>query len=90
MLLRTQLAQEKASFAIVKQELRDQAVREVGVAKAAHSRQAKELEVKLKAVAAEKGRLEAGLGEATTKLKCKLRDSASSDKAGFKLTVLRV
>ena len=36
MLLRTQLAQEKASFAIVKQELRDHTAKEVSVAKAAH------------------------------------------------------
>ena len=69
MLLRTQLAQEKASFAIVKQELRDQAAREVGVAKAAHKKQVKGLEGKLKVAAAERGRLETELGDTIAKLK---------------------
>ena len=71
MLLRTQLAQEKASFAIVKQELQDQAVKEVGAAKTAHRRQVKELEGKLKVAMEEKGQLETQLGETKAKLKRK-------------------
>ena len=72
MLLRTELAQEKASFAIVKQELRDKAARDVGVAKAAHARQLKALESRLKAATVDKGQLETELEQTRTKLKRKL------------------
>ena len=47
MSLRTQLAQEKASLAIVKQEARDEVERKLGVAKTTQARQAGEFELHL-------------------------------------------
>ena len=71
-LLRTELAQEKASLAIVQQELRDQAAREVGVVRAAHTRKVKELEAELKKKNAEKGRLDFQAQELRAKVKSEL------------------
>lgn len=68
-LLRTELAQEKASLAIVRQELQDHAAREVGVARALHTRKVKELEAELKRKNMERGRVDVQLQELRTKLK---------------------
>ena len=68
-LLRTELAQEKASLAIVKQEIRDQAAREVGVAKTTHERQVKGLEAELKKANVERGKMDANIKEVKTRLK---------------------
>ena len=68
MMLRTELAQEKASLAIVKQEIRDQATREVGVVRARHEHQVRELEAKLKKLKIDRGKLEMTAMETKTKL----------------------
>jgi hypothetical protein len=67
-LLRTELAQEKASLAIIQQEIKDQASREMGVVRAMHDRQVKELEGKLKRVKADRVRLDKDGAEMRTKL----------------------
>lgn len=68
-LLRTELAQEKASLAIVQQEIRGQAAREVGVVRALHARKVKELEAELKKRNAERQKLDRQVQELRTKVK---------------------
>ena len=68
MLLRTRLAQEKASLAIVRQEIQEQAAREVGAVRGAHERKTRELEGKLRRVRAEREKLEGKVVEMKTKL----------------------
>jgi len=58
MSLRTQLAQEKASLAIVKQEARDEVERKLGVAKTTQARQAGEFELQLRKIEEGKRRTE--------------------------------
>lgn len=57
-LLRTELAQEKASLAIIRQESRDQAVREVDEIRHLHAQQAGEAESRLRCTEEEKKKLE--------------------------------
>lgn len=68
-LLRTELAQERASLAIVKQELRDQTTREVSVVRTTHARKLKELEALLKRRNAEREKLDILVQELRTKVK---------------------
>ena len=68
-LLRTELAQERASLAIVKQELRDQAAREVSTLRTLHARKVKELEALLKRRNTEREKLDSQVQELRTKVK---------------------
>lgn len=68
-LLRTELAQEKASLAIVKQEMRDQAAREVGAVRTAHARKVRELEAELKKARTGREKLDLQVQELRTKVK---------------------
>lgn len=81
-LLHTELAQEKASLAIVQQEIRDQAAREVGVVRTMKEQQVKELEAKLKKLKTERGRLEKSEVEMRAKLK---GDEKREGEGGWKL-----
>ena len=73
MLLRTELAQEKASLAIVRQEVRDQAKREWGIAQSAHAQKVQEVESKLKKEEEEKEKLKVELGEMRIQMKGKIK-----------------
>ena len=61
MSIRTQLAQEKASLAIVRQEAQDEADRKVGVAKSTHAQRSGEMEAQLRRAGEEKRRVESQL-----------------------------
>ena len=68
-LLRTELSQEKASLAIVQQEVRDQIAQELSMARTLHARQTHELEMKMKKVERGRRTLETEGLELRTKLK---------------------
>lgn len=69
MVLRTELAQEKASLAIIQQEIRDQAAKEARAVRTAHARQSKELEMRLRRVENEKRKMELKGAELKANLK---------------------
>ncbi len=68
MLLRTELAQERASLAIVQREVKDQAAKEVATSRTAHARQVRELEFKLNQKERENEKLNREIAEVKIKM----------------------